>query len=88
MLDSEKEAYGRIIWQAFKEHGPSLYRRQVEQLTELNELQVKAGIIYLLNQQILDDVGYKVIHDPCSTFILTNIGTYIYNEIKKETDTT
>ncbi len=78
MLDSEKEKFGRIIWTAFKEHGPTLYRREVERLTGLNELQVRGGLIYLLNRQILDDVGYKVIHDPCSTFVLTNIGTYLY----------
>lgn len=86
MIDSEKEKYGRIIWKAYKENGPSLYRRQVEKLTGLNELQVKAGIIYLLNKQILDDCGYQVIHDPCSTFELTTIGTYLYEieEVKSK----
>ena len=74
MIDSEKENYGNIIWQTFINHGPSLYRRQIEELTGLNELQVIAGTIYLLNKQILDDVGYAVIYNPCSTFILTNIG--------------
>lgn len=83
MLDSEKEKYGWIILKTYRDNGPTLYRKQVEKLTGLNEFQVKAGIIFLLNKQMLDDCGYKVIHDPCSTFTLTTIGTYLY-EIKED----
>ena len=73
MLDKEKKKYGEIVLDAYRKHGPVLCRFQVDKLTGLNELQSRAGIIYLLNQQILTETGYLDPGDPYSSFELTTL---------------
>ena len=74
MIDAEKKKYGIIVLNAFLKYGPKLPRFEIDKRTKLNALQSRAGIIYLLNQQILTESGYLDPADPCSTFELTALG--------------
>ncbi|MHA2427282.1 MAG: hypothetical protein ACXADB_04575 [Candidatus Hermodarchaeia archaeon] len=74
MIDAEKKECGDIVLNAFLKRGPKLYRHEIDKITGLNELQSRAGIIYLLNKQLLTESGYLDPMDPCSGFELTALG--------------
>lgn len=77
MIDSEKKKYGDMVLDAFLKKGPSLYRYEIDKITGLSALQTRAGIIYLLNKQILTENGALDPMDPCSSFKLTALGAYL-----------